>query len=122
MLKTPWNVDMIGRPYPYSTATAWTFIDTSRRPNPVPKMNRESMSSSIVGGSGSTGSDRQSTTAATRITLGLPHSRINQPVVGIARIAPTDVLKSATPSRASSSPKLFWTAGMRATQLPSDRA
>ena len=103
MLKTPWKVDMIGRPYPSSTATAWTFIDTSSRPNPMPKTNRDSIKSGIEGARGSSGNDAQRRVAATRMTRGLPHSRTSHPVMGIAMMAPTEVLNRATPSWASSS-------------------
>ena len=73
----------------------------------MPKMNRASINSGIEGASGSSGKDAQRAVAATRMTRGLPHSWTSQPVAGIARIAPTEVLNRATPSWASSSRSPF---------------
>ena len=73
----------------------------------MPKMNRASINSGIEGASGSSGSDAQRAVAATRMTRGLPHFWTSQPVAGIARMAPTEVLNRATPSWASSSRRPF---------------
>src|SRR5262249_29528494 len=71
-LKTPWKLDIIGRPWRSSMATACTFIETSSTPKHMPKTKRVSISSSIVGASDRNGSNTQTAVAAPRITRPLP--------------------------------------------------
>src|SRR5215211_4497819 len=117
-LQAAWKEDMIGRPYPRSTATAWAFIATSRPPLAAPSSTSEETRNSKLGASAGVTSETESASAARPTTRLLPKRETNAPTSGMARSAPAAAPSRATPSSPSLRPSLSFRAGILTTQVP----
>src|SRR3954452_12983001 len=117
-LQPPCSEDMIGLGSSRSTATACAFIDTSMAPLTAPKTNRIAPSIGALEASSGSGSIRQKSNAAARVTE--PEERRSRiwPVSGIDTSAPAAMHSRQSPIVAFDTLRWSCSHGMCATQEP----
>jgi hypothetical protein len=93
-----WKADMTGRPYAFSTCTAWAFMLTSRQPLQNPKTSRAP--ASAHGSRGRPGSTRAAlhSTPVAGTTTRAPRESVSRPATCIPTKAPSPSTTSSPPS------------------------
>src|SRR5215211_1062179 len=117
-LQAAWKEDMIGRPYPLSTATACAFIATSSPPAAAPTITSAGTGNGRFGANADARSESETTSAAVPTTRLLPKRETSAPTSGMATSAPTAAPSKATPSNPSPRLSLSLMAGILTTQVP----
>ena len=117
-LQAAWKEDMIGRPYPLSTATACAFMATSSPPLAAPSSTSASTRRSKLGASAGVRSETASTSAAAPTRRRLPKRETRAPTSGMATSAPAAAPSRATPSKPSPRPSRSFMAGILTTHVP----
>ena len=111
-----WKADMIGRPYPRSTITAWSFMDTSTAPLARPKIN--SATPRVRGPVVCTGRLTATTyrARAAPVTTLLPQRAMAYPAICMPITPPAPSTRSSRPRVAWETPVLSCTEGMLTSQ------
>ena len=117
-LNAAWKDERIGRPTNRSSARPCALADTLIAPNPAPKTTSAAARAGRSVASDASRSAMLPPTSAARVTARLPIRSPNQPASGIARRAPSDIARSATPRLAVVSCAWCCTDGIRAAHEP----